>query len=73
MKKIIDRVIDKLIAIRSGHQIYESVLYKEAFYFLPLNFRESLIQMREKNAHIKAVEKDFFGFFTKHPLNYSDK
>ncbi len=49
------------------------VLYKEAFYFLPLNLRENLMQMREKNAIIKEIEKDFFGFFTKHPLNYNDK
>ena len=45
-------------------------LYKEAFYFMPLDYRAELLRVRELSAVIRQYETHFFGQFCVDPLVY---
>lgn len=45
-------------------------LFSEAFYFMPVRYRESLIALRAESAFIQERERSFFGVFHADPLAY---
>jgi hypothetical protein len=47
-------------------------IFVDAWYFMPIDMRNYLIDMRAKSTVIKKIEREYFGCFQKNPLNYLD-
>lgn len=45
-------------------------LYKDAFHFMPDDFRAWLINFRKRNRDIVSIERNYFGKFEPNPLDY---
>ena len=46
-------------------------LFKDAFNFMDINWRNNLLSFRSNNTIIKRVETDYFGYFNIDPLSYN--
>lgn len=47
-------------------------LYKDAFCFMPNDYRKSLLELRAGSQRIQELEKKYFGHFSVDPMGYSE-